>query len=126
VLQTGLRLRLDHQDLFAKGDYVPLRVEGSEAKHVLAFARVLNDEAAIVIAPRLALDLLHERDTPFVPPQRWGETAVRLPENIGNRSFRDIFTNGVVKAGSALSVADILKRFPASILIEASEPAKSA
>jgi maltooligosyltrehalose synthase len=61
-----------------------------------------------------------------VPPERWGETVVRLPEKIGNRPFRDIFTSGIVKAGSALSVADILKRFPASILMQTREPAKSA
>jgi len=126
MLQTGLRVRLDHQDLFANGDYVPLRVEGPAAKHVLAFARVLGDQAAIMIVPRLVLDLLHDRDTPFVPPERWGETVVRLPEKMGNRPFRDIFTESVVKAGSTLSVADTLRQFPASILIPASEPAKSA
>jgi len=117
VLQTGLRLRLDHQDLFTKGDYVPLRVEGPAAKHVLAFARVLGDRAAIVIVPRLALDLLHERDTPFVPPERWGKTIVRLPENIANRTFRDTFTGATVNAGTTIAVAENLKWFPAAILM---------
>jgi (1->4)-alpha-D-glucan 1-alpha-D-glucosylmutase len=118
VLQTGLRVRLDHKNLFAKGEYVPMTVEGPVAEHVLAFARVHGSQAAIVVVPRLAFDLLHGRDTPFVPPELWRETVVRLPENIGGRSFHNIFTDETVSAGAAIPVAEILGRFAVSILVQ--------
>jgi (1->4)-alpha-D-glucan 1-alpha-D-glucosylmutase len=39
-------------EVFAQGDYRPLAVEGPHRDHVIAFARVRGDEAAILIAGR--------------------------------------------------------------------------
>jgi (1->4)-alpha-D-glucan 1-alpha-D-glucosylmutase len=115
ILQTGLRLRLDNKELFSRGDYVPLEVVGSE--HVLAFARVLTNRAAIIVVPRLTFDFLHERRELLLPPEFWGETRVELPDNLSNRSFRNIFTRDTIKAGAAISAAEILKGVPAAILM---------
>ncbi len=52
LVQAGLALRSRAEALFAEGDYVPLDVSGNAADHLVAFARVLGDTAAVVIAPR--------------------------------------------------------------------------
>jgi (1->4)-alpha-D-glucan 1-alpha-D-glucosylmutase len=46
----GLRTRRDRRALFTRGSYVPLDAPDT----VLAFARVLDDEWAVAVAPRLA------------------------------------------------------------------------
>ena len=48
-----LEARRVHADLFADGAYEPLIVRGPASGNVVAFQRRLNDDRAIIIAPRL-------------------------------------------------------------------------
>ncbi|WP_081629189.1 malto-oligosyltrehalose synthase [Methylopila sp. M107] len=50
LLAAALTLRADAPNLFAEGGYRPLEVQGPDADDVVAFARTLGDEAAIVVA----------------------------------------------------------------------------
>ena len=52
VTQRLLAWRSSLADVFAHGDVRPLEVEGRHRDHVIAFARVLGDDAAILIAGR--------------------------------------------------------------------------
>ena len=47
-----LGLRERHRDLFTKGDYVPLEVEGQDRDHVIAFARKHGRQAAVIAVGR--------------------------------------------------------------------------
>src|SRR4051812_22477319 len=44
-----LKLRGDHPDLFSKGDYIALEVQGRHRDHVIAFARQ-HDDACVIVA----------------------------------------------------------------------------
>ncbi|HEU5273823.1 MAG TPA: malto-oligosyltrehalose synthase [Xanthobacteraceae bacterium] len=48
-----LAWRRSFAEVLGKGDYRPLRVTGPDGEHVIAFARVLNAKAAILVAGRL-------------------------------------------------------------------------
>ena len=117
ILQAGLEFRSSAKDLFEKGDYVPLAVEGAAAEHLLAFARVFGEEAVVVIAPRLNLELLRGQATLLVPRDRWADTVVDLPDILQRRNFRNIFTGGFATAGSSLAVGEVLQRFPVAVLV---------
>jgi (1->4)-alpha-D-glucan 1-alpha-D-glucosylmutase len=116
LLQSGLRLRAGAEELFERGDYVPLMAEGTEAKRVLAFARVLCEDAAIVIVPRMPLGLLHGQSTPLVPGQCWGDTAITLPQNLLGRPFRNMLTGESVPAERSFRLDRLLHRFSVAIL----------
>jgi (1->4)-alpha-D-glucan 1-alpha-D-glucosylmutase len=77
--------------LFRRGDYLPLAATGKRAENVIAYARAQDDEALIVIAPRLVLNALHEG---LAQPQlaRWSETEIPLPASLANRRYRDILS----------------------------------
>ncbi len=47
-----LALRQQHRDLFTKGDYVPLEVQGRDRDHVIAFARRHGRQAAVIAVGR--------------------------------------------------------------------------
>jgi (1->4)-alpha-D-glucan 1-alpha-D-glucosylmutase len=47
-----LAWRLERQALFERGGYQPLTVSGPDRDHVIAFARTLRREAAIIVAGR--------------------------------------------------------------------------
>jgi (1->4)-alpha-D-glucan 1-alpha-D-glucosylmutase len=116
AVSRALRLRRDHPDLFARGEYLPLAADGAKAGHVFAFARRLGDEAAVVIVPRLSAGLVPDGGRPPVGPEVWGDTAVRLPDGLGGR-WTDAYTGETLTAGEAEPVAEALGVFPAAVLV---------
>ena len=81
-----LRFRREHQDLFLKGNYVPLGVTGAHAESCVAFAREHEGAWLIVIAPRLSARV-------GFPPigDLWQDTAIELPEAAAHAGARGYF-----------------------------------
>ncbi|EJM98628.1 malto-oligosyltrehalose synthase [Herbaspirillum sp. YR522] len=108
LIRAVLDHRRQHAELFARGDYLPLAVQGKLARHVIAFARVLPASAdapvrvAIVVCSRLAAHLLafdapREDSLPLVPVESWGNTCIVVPASIvgtGTRRWRSVLTSG--------------------------------
>ena len=90
LIQRALRAR-------PQGDYQPIRAEGPQADHVLAFAR---GGELITVVPRLAQSLRGG----------WGETALPLP----NGEWRNVFTNE--RHGGRDRIAHVFARFPVALL----------
>jgi (1->4)-alpha-D-glucan 1-alpha-D-glucosylmutase len=116
LLAAGLRLRTEAPDLFADGEYVALETHGAQAERLVAFARLHDDSAVLVLAPRLLLPLLEGSDSPHVPPERWGDTAIRLPEPLSHRDWRDAVTGETHGSGETIPAAAALARFPVALL----------
>jgi malto-oligosyltrehalose synthase len=68
-----LRFRQQHPRLFAQGSYEPVPVSGPKAAHLIAFARRIDGESLIVIAPRLTAGL--DTATGAV----WRDTGLQMP-----------------------------------------------
>jgi (1->4)-alpha-D-glucan 1-alpha-D-glucosylmutase len=116
LLQAVLRLRSSAKDLFGKGDYVPLSVQGATAEHIIAFARLLGEGAVVTVAPRVCLNLLGGQSTPLVPPDRWGGIVAELPQILAGRHFRNVLTAESFGAPRSLALAEVLQRFPVAVL----------
>ena len=119
AVSRALRVRRDHPDLFARGEYLPLAAEGARAAHVFAFARRLGDAAAVVVVPRFAAGLVPEARRVPIGRDVWADTAVRLPDGLGGR-WANVFTGEPVAAGELLPVAEALGVFPAAVLVRQS------
>lgn len=78
LVGIGLQLRQRHADLFAGGDYLPLKVTGNRRDHVLAFARVHKSDFAIIAAPRLMFGWL-DPGVLFAGPEFWEDTTIAVP-----------------------------------------------
>jgi (1->4)-alpha-D-glucan 1-alpha-D-glucosylmutase len=87
LTQRALHFRSEHVDLFQKGDYLPLRTNGAFADCVIAFARKLDRQSAVVIAPRLSSRI-------GFPPigDKWKDTRIELPEGFPMERWQQIFT----------------------------------
>ncbi len=116
LLQAVLKLRCRAQDLFARGEYVPLEVEGAAAAHILAFARLSANEAAITIVPRVCLEFLNGQTTPLVPKASWGDTYIKLPQPVLGYRWLDVTTGQSFEGSSILRVRDVLQRFSVAVL----------
>ncbi len=119
VIRTALALRRERPELFARGDYLPLTPEGPAAAHAVAFARTWQDEAVVVLAPRLAYTLLGG-ETALPQGAVWQDTALALPWTEG--AWRNALTGSRLMLrgdaeGARLELAEALSDFPVALLV---------
>jgi (1->4)-alpha-D-glucan 1-alpha-D-glucosylmutase len=120
VIARALALRARAPDLFAFGDYRPLRATGARAAHVVAFARTLGDDALVAVVPRLVVRLLGGRaDALPLGAATWRDTTVTLPAMPG--CWRNALTGAALATGPAQDpshamLAAILADFPVALL----------
>jgi (1->4)-alpha-D-glucan 1-alpha-D-glucosylmutase len=128
----ALQFRREHEDLFGRGDYIPLRVAGEHASNLCAFARHYDGKLAITIVPRLYLRLLGEREIPPVGPEVWQNTVIELPRGLADRTLglHNVLDGSEIRASrhdgrSTILVAEALRNFPVA-LVNCSAPSASA
>jgi (1->4)-alpha-D-glucan 1-alpha-D-glucosylmutase len=117
ILRT-LQLRSREPDMFLRGDYVPLEVEGALAGHVIAFARRLGERSVIVLTAHLPVRILAQDGTPVVPAARWQDTALLCP-SIQDSTWSEIYSGARVKISDGrLILAEALAKLPVAVLME--------
>ncbi|QHM75659.1 Maltooligosyl trehalose synthase [Mixta theicola] len=91
IVARLLHLRQQQPALFRRGDYLPLNAVGEHEENVIAFARVDEEAALIVIAPRLVFHLLPD-NLALPHSAHWAGTELALPELLANRRYRDMLS----------------------------------
>ena len=100
TIHQALCLRRERPESFgAQAAYTPLKVEGANAGHVIAY---LRGESVATIVPRLVTVLGGE----------WGETAVELP--LGRWTNR---LTGAAVTGGKVGMKEALRDFPVALLV---------
>jgi (1->4)-alpha-D-glucan 1-alpha-D-glucosylmutase len=120
VIRASLAARREHPELFSRGSYEPLEVTGPRREHVFAFARLWNHSAAVAIVPRLTTGLVANPGDPPIGTSVWGETAVRLPPSVWNRTWVSPLTWERAESAEmvdAIPLARALDVLPVSLLI---------
>ncbi len=118
----GLQLREREPQLFARGKYLPLRVEGPAAEHLVAFAREHKGKAVVTIAVRWFASLLSLPESIDDLKQRLQGTFVELPASLNGKSWENCITEaaapvGETKDGLRLQVGEVIAGLPAVWLI---------
>ena len=118
LISKTLCFRKQTPELFENADYVPLRVEGASSKHVIAFARRLEQRSMLVIVPRLIATLLDERQIPPIGKHVWGDTSLQLPCSC-SKNYRNIFTEErtEVSPSEPISISDLVRSFPVAVCV---------
>jgi (1->4)-alpha-D-glucan 1-alpha-D-glucosylmutase len=116
----ALCLRQQLPDLFQKGEYVPLVVEGAKANHVVAFARKCESSSLVVLVPRLIAGLLSDIDVPPIGTRIWEDTQVSLPLCSCSKKYRNAFTGEMLDFEKSdgcekVLVSKILAEFPVAL-----------
>lgn len=113
-----LEFRRAQAALFARGEYLPLALEGPLASHALAFARRLDVHWCVVAIP-LQLRAVLPMGESLTQPEIWKDTAVRLPEG-APRAWRNVFTGEAIAADSGkelrLPISTLFGSFPVALL----------
>ena len=116
-----LHFRRAHQELMARGAYLPLEAVGEKKDHLCAFARILADEEILVATPRLIVGLTGGVEQPPLGERVWKDTWLTLPPERGGKTYRHLFTGERVSVGKrgdrmGLSAAEIFNNFPVALL----------
>jgi (1->4)-alpha-D-glucan 1-alpha-D-glucosylmutase len=105
VIWKLLNFRRERPELFSEGEYIPLRVTGKHANHIIAFARHLHDEWCVVAVPRLCAALTREGSPPI--GKVWRDTRIELAVH-----GRDVFTGEEI---TSPLVSDLFRSFPFAV-----------
>ena len=115
LVGRGLALRNDRPDLFLRGDYSPLRCEGSRKRHVIAFVRSHADQFVITLACRWPMAMLRDGEG-MKADQFWADTRLALPEDMQHRTWSEILSRRSVAGGEALLMRDLMDGQTVAIL----------
>ncbi|MBC5772653.1 malto-oligosyltrehalose synthase [Pontibacter sp. KCTC 32443] len=114
LLYKILAVRNAFRSVAENGDYMPLQTTGKYKNHILAFARVLNQQWLVVVIPRLLVQLVPEKEIPL-GNKVWDDTAVILPGGAPVQ-WKDELGNREVTANGELSIAILTETFPVALL----------
>ncbi|MDP8262526.1 MAG: malto-oligosyltrehalose synthase [Candidatus Ancaeobacter aquaticus] len=114
VVYRALRARKELKDLFQKGSYMPLDVEGARKEHIVAFTRRHNDRWVIIIVPRFLVSLVNKGEIPL-GNKIWKDTAINLNNMPGQ--WHNVFTDKAISIKDVLTVGEVLSEFPVAILV---------
>lgn len=114
-----LNFRRSHPDLFAKGCYKPLSVEGTLARSVFAFVRYFEGQWLIVAAPRLLSSVVKAGAFPI--GNVWSATRIEIPAAMP-QLWTDILTNESIDLpggveGATVPVSRVFRHFPFAVLL---------
>ncbi len=110
-----LNLRRAQPLLFSQGDYVSLAISGTQADHVLAYARVLADQVLIVVVPRLLYQLT-EGASRLPIGEIWADTQIDLRSLKLEGKLHEILSGGELTLGTEpVAVAELLTAFPVAV-----------
>jgi (1->4)-alpha-D-glucan 1-alpha-D-glucosylmutase len=119
VILRALELRRTSPDLFAQGNYKPLKVEGTHAERLCAYARTHAGRAIIALAPRLLAALVppDKKTTHPFDDAGWASTFVEVPTAILRDEIAGITLHASTREGRyVLCAADVLRSFPVGLL----------
>ncbi|QIA09077.1 malto-oligosyltrehalose synthase [Draconibacterium halophilum] len=102
-----LQERMNHENLFLKGSYIPLKVTGEFEKNIIAFYRNFHDEHLIVMLPL---------NTAALPDGfSWNNTQIELPASAPSKWINRI-TKELVITDQELKADEIFGVVPFGIL----------
>lgn len=118
LIFRALQARQAAPDLFQHGAYQKLTVIGSLKSHVVAFARTLGEQRALVVSPRFPAGLVKDGEYPLGEAV-WHETRV-LPPASSRLRWRDALSGQIVQGEEALWLREVFQHFPVALLINES------
>ena len=113
-----LDLRRRDPDLFAYGDYVPVKVTGKREKQVVAYVRRYRNRGLVVATGRLYASLGLEADTPPLGTNVWDDTQMdlgMLPVDIELTDVLGSMETASIEGGR-LDLARAFQYFPGAVL----------
>ena len=121
ITMVGLQYRRTHAPLFLRGEYVPLKVEGTKKRHVCAFARIYEDQAVVAVVPILVKGLCQKTETLPFGPSVWEDTRMIVPSWKPASCYQNLLTGEILSSietegKQSLRLAEVMESCPVALL----------
>ncbi len=124
LVNNLFKQRKNHLDLFDKGDYIPLEVQGAYKDHVFAFARKHQLHWIVVAVPLHPAQICNEQQVD-ITNINWKDTSIILPAN-APQGYKDLLLLKDGEPAPKLDVQKLFKPLPIAILHLQNEHERSA
>lgn len=119
-----LNLRRENPEIFLRGDYRALAVNGPAAEHICAFARAFDGREIIVAAPRWFARLAGGSEGDPLAAGNWKDTLVQTVDGAAEKTFYNVFSGRVAEVFSidgtdCFRASDLFMDFPVALLVTA-------
>jgi (1->4)-alpha-D-glucan 1-alpha-D-glucosylmutase len=101
VTAVGLRLRREWPEVFLSGRYLPLVTDVTVPAGLVAFARLLDDRAALFIAPRRVAPPVSATGALPLGGEGWKTSRIILPPELHGRTFHHHVTGAEILPAAA-------------------------
>jgi (1->4)-alpha-D-glucan 1-alpha-D-glucosylmutase len=139
LIWRALGFRQSHLDLFQRGNYLPLVIEGPREEHACAFGREFEGRYALVVVPRFTFSAWRERwpvaddsstrkvvngkhpEAVWPLADWWRDTVLRIPAEVAPE-LRHVLTGHWVAGGTTdgpqrlLDLSEVFGSFPVALL----------
>ncbi len=119
ILHRVLALRARLSELFARGTYQKLSVEGPAAEHIVAFARQQGDQSVIVVVSRLSAKT-EIQDRPLIAPAFWRGTTLLMARSLQDHRLINVLDDqdefGMVVKDGHVALDECLAALPVALL----------
>lgn len=106
--------RKQNAELFEKGNYIALEIEGRYKEHVLAFARRYQQTWYVVAVP-LHLAVLSKSQKNGLSELNWEDTRIILPPD-APQDWEHVLFNSQAKQQNGITLNTIFKNIPLAVL----------
>lgn len=113
TIYRALELRNYNKDLFTKGGYLPLKIEGKYARSLFGFIRSFEEKNIIVLVPRLLTGITEVNKIP-AGKEYWKDTFIK--PGVASKHWKNCFTGEDITGNKALAVQDIFNKYPFALL----------
>ncbi|WP_174299915.1 malto-oligosyltrehalose synthase [Caulobacter sp. S45] len=115
LIATALGLRRRWPEVFAKGDYRPIDVQGAETQRVIAFARQSGPRAVIVFAPLHLQGAVDPRTLKLLAGGLGGGSLI-LPADLQHTSALESVSGRMFDLSSPIKLTDLFHSAPFALL----------
>jgi (1->4)-alpha-D-glucan 1-alpha-D-glucosylmutase len=116
VLMRALDLRRRNSELFARGDYVPVRASGARERNLLAYCRRSGESGVLVAAGRMFASLGVEPGTPPLG-EAWKDTRLEAEMLPAGARLTDWLTGARLDARQgSIDLTQAFHHLPVAIL----------
>lgn len=112
IVRALLRARRAHPELFRRGSYEPLSLQGGRARHAFGFVRRHEGDALLMLVPRLVAGCFDKRGQQVTAA--WEDLELSLPDDLIGRGWQSVLTG---QNHSTLEAASLLKPLPVAVLL---------
>jgi (1->4)-alpha-D-glucan 1-alpha-D-glucosylmutase len=114
LINQLLQIRNKEQNLFLKGTFVPLTVNGKYKNNIIAYLRAYNNKIIISVVPRFCTELVEINQFPL-GADIWDNTFVALPKNTGYSGL-ELISKQTIRLTELTPLGNILNNFPVAII----------